>query len=152
MRPTMHIFHLAGSVLHYRVSFIISFTHVGQISFQSQPNAICAHVGCHNFRHKVDSMTTQPTRKRVTFIKVALIMFPIISLLTATTFYILYTNFGLLVGRLLLVLLLPGMLFYAMVTGDVHLGQKTAGMIVTGLGTWIFWSFIFYFFYNRRKK
>ena len=43
-QPTMCIFHLAGSVLHCSFSFIISFTHVGQISFQNQPNAICTHV------------------------------------------------------------------------------------------------------------
>jgi hypothetical protein len=45
----MRIFHLTGSVLHYRVSLIISFAHVGQISFQNQPNAICAHVVKHLF-------------------------------------------------------------------------------------------------------
>ena len=44
-RQQMGVFHLAGSVLHCSFSFIISFTHVGQISFQNQPNAICTHVG-----------------------------------------------------------------------------------------------------------
>ena len=34
-----------GSVLHCSFSFLISFTHVGRISFQNQPNAICTHVG-----------------------------------------------------------------------------------------------------------
>jgi hypothetical protein len=97
-------------------------------------------------------MTTQPARKRVTFLKVALIMFPIIALLTATTFYILDTNFELLIGRILLVPLLPGLLMYALFTGDVHLGQTTAGMIFTGLGTWIFWSIVLYLFYNRKKN
>ena len=48
--PTMCIFHLAGSVLHCSFSFIISFAHVGQISFQNQPNAINTNVSANALR------------------------------------------------------------------------------------------------------
>ena len=36
---------MPGDVLILSLVFLISFTHVGQISFQNQPNAICTHVG-----------------------------------------------------------------------------------------------------------
>ena len=53
----MCIFDLAGSVLHCSFSFIISFTHVGQISFQNQPNAICTHVVGNNMTKFVFILT-----------------------------------------------------------------------------------------------
>jgi hypothetical protein len=104
--------------------------------------------------HKVNPLTTQPKRidKRTTFIKIALKTFPIISILTATTFYILYTSFGHWTAKVLMALLSPGLIIYIVFTGDIHFGQKTAGVIVTALGAWIFWTLIFYFFYTRRKR
>ena len=53
LATTMCIFHLAGSVLHCSFSFIISFGHVGQISFQNQPNAICTHVSSNRASDKL---------------------------------------------------------------------------------------------------
>ena len=42
-----------GSVLHLSFCFVISFSHVGQISFQYQPNALCTNIVC-EAKNKID--------------------------------------------------------------------------------------------------
>lgn len=79
-------------------------------------------------------------------------MFPIVAVLTAATFYLLHIHYTHWLTMVLMVVLSPGLIIYFMLTGDVHFGQEAAGIAVTGIGTWICWTFIVHLIYNKRKK
>jgi hypothetical protein len=52
---------------------------------------------------------------------------------------------------------IPGFIIYVLVTGDIHGWQpgpigQAGRIVVTTLGSWIFWTPVIYWIYKRRRK
>jgi hypothetical protein len=83
--------------------------------------------------------------------------FWIIALLTLLVLTITTTIADAFDSGLFIIPSMPGFIIYVLVTGDVHGWQpgpigQAGRIIVTTLGSWIFWTPLIYWIYKRRLK
>lgn len=105
-------------------------------------------------------MTLQPTgekeQRKHNFWKIAFIILGVITPIAVISYIMESKGDDTLMGMFMLPLM-PGFLVYVLVTGDIHgwqpgpIGQG-GRIIVTILGSWIFWTPLVYWLCNRRRK
>jgi hypothetical protein len=83
--------------------------------------------------------------------------FWIIALLTLGVLTITTTIADVFDSGLFIIPSMPGFIVYVLVTGDIHGWQpgpigEAGRIIVTTLGSWIFWTPLIYWIYKRRLK
>ncbi len=83
--------------------------------------------------------------------------FWIIALLTLVVLTITTTIADVFDSGLFIIPSMPGFIIYVLVTGDIHGWQpgpigQAGRIIVTTLGSWIFWTPLIYWIYKRRLK
>jgi hypothetical protein len=103
-------------------------------------------------------VTTQTTDKEKGngFWRVALIVLGIITLVTVISDLMESKGDDTLIGIFMLPLF-PGFIIYTLVTGDIHGWQpgpigQWGRILVTALGSWLFWTPLVYWIYKRIKK
>lgn len=83
--------------------------------------------------------------------------FWIIALLTLVVLAITTTIADVFDAGPLMILSMPGFIIYVLVTGDIHGWQpgpigQAGRIIVTTLGSWLFWTPLIYWIYRRRLR